>query len=126
MITVNGKKAPLTLCRMIFQLEDDDAAWPVDARELLVSGGTSTERRKNGKKASAAARKGEASPQVVQPEDVTIPGATKVFVEQIAAVRSSAFDVKAIQEPIKQPGRYGVAFTPLSRHRGSGSTYGCW
>jgi hypothetical protein len=107
LIMFNGKKVPLTLFRFIFQL-DHETCWPVDTSKLLENGETSREMRTKSKRASAPASRGNGPQQPIQPEDICVQGATKVFVEQIAAVRGSSFDANALYEPIKQPGRYGM------------------
>ena len=59
------------------------------------------------KKKDAKAEAGNAS-RPASPEELTIPGATKVLVEEVAAVKSSCFEFKALKEPIKASGRYGM------------------
>lgn len=124
-VTVRGKKVPLTLCRMVLQFASPDSTWPVEPSELFTSpkqsaagnnnnsnsSGAGSSKRGKAKKRKAAAQNNsaaESQAQNITLDDVIVEGAVKVFVEEISAVRGSAFDLKAIQDPIKNAGRYGT------------------
>lgn len=109
---LRGKKQPLTAVRIVFHL-DTETAWPLDLTELITETRPATKGR--GKKAKAAADAAAAAAQAsggcarpTSPEELTVPGATKVLVEEAAAVRSSCFEFKSFKDPIKASGRYGA------------------
>lgn len=107
-VMVRGKKQPLTVVRIVFLLEGD-TPWPPDVAELVSETQPASKGRgKKGKAAAAAAQaSGSSSARPASPEELSLPGATKVLVEEVAAVRSSCFEFKALKDPIKNSGRYG-------------------
>jgi hypothetical protein len=117
-VTFRGKKVPLTVCRMVLQLDGPGVAWPVEPSALFqgpleaaVECGAACSKRGKGKKGKVAAGNSSAAQNQapsVTPDDVHVEGAVKVFVEEVSAVRVSVFDLKAIQDPIKNAGRYGT------------------
>lgn len=105
---IRGKKQPLTVVRMVFHLEQG-TPWPLDLAELVRE--TPAASKGRGKKAKAAAASAQASgssARPTSPEELTLPRATKVLVEEAAAVRSSCFEFKSFKDPIKASGRYGA------------------
>lgn len=106
---VRGKKQSLTVVRIVFHLEGD-TPWPPDLAGLVTkSQPPSKGSSKKGKAASASAQTpGASAAGPASPEELAVPGATKVLVEEVAAVRSSCFEFKALKHPIKASGRYGL------------------
>lgn len=105
-VTVRGKKVPLTLCRMVLQFNSPDARWPEDPAELLQA--SKAGKQGKGKKGKGgASNTGSEDLQLATPDDVSVDGTAKLFVEEISSTRGATFDLKAVQEPFKNAGRYG-------------------
>eukprot|EP00892_Ulva_mutabilis_P012666 jgi/Ulvmu1/9772/UM056_0012.1 len=109
-VMLRGKKQPLTVVRIVFQLEAE-TTWPLDLADVVRDVPADTKARgKKAKAAAAAAQASGGSARPTSPEELTIPGATKVLVEEAAAVRSSCFEFKSVKDPIKGSGRYGILY----------------
>jgi hypothetical protein len=107
---------------MIFKLEDE-ATWPLQPSQIFrgassvskaseVKKGRGNKSRRGAQSADVASSAGAAL-AAASPEEVVLQCATKILAEEVQAVRGSAFDMKAIQEPFKGVGRYGSTFRLL-------------
>lgn len=108
-VTVGGKRQQLTLCRLIFKL-DEGSPWP-PPQDMLHAGPAPAAAPKGKKGAKKVKKWGAAAPTVPEAtavSDVSVAGGRKVLSEEVQVTKGSVFELEAVREPLAQSGRYGA------------------